>query len=295
MTVSAHNAWAWGGANDGVKSTAACLEMLIRGAGGDGNVLLNVGPRPDGVIDPAQANLLKEIGEWLAKNGESIYGTRGGPWKPTQCHRQHTQGQHDLSARDEDGRWPRRIARAAGGNQIRQSTQRREGRFSQKDGKLIVEIPAADVEPVDTIVKLDLDRPAMDLPALRRLRRQSHGVERLSGHDAEYGPQQAFDNDPANALGDGFAAPSRRGLPPTLADPSSFAGCASRKPLGRAGQKFEFQYRDGAEWKTIFTGDRIGEWFAKKLDEAVTAREFRLNILDATDGPTINDIELLEN
>jgi len=47
MTVSASNRWAWGGANDGVKSVAACLDMLIRGAGGDGNVLLNVGPRPD--------------------------------------------------------------------------------------------------------------------------------------------------------------------------------------------------------------------------------------------------------
>ncbi len=84
MTVSAHNAWAWGGANDGVKPVSACLEMLIRGAGGDGNILLNVGPRPDGVIDPAQANLLKEVGDWLKRNGESIYGTRGGPWPPTQ-------------------------------------------------------------------------------------------------------------------------------------------------------------------------------------------------------------------
>jgi alpha-L-fucosidase len=82
MTVSAHNAWAWGGANDGVKSVATCLGMLVRGAGGDGNILLNVGPRPDGVIDPAQVNVLKQIGEWLAKNGEAIYGTRGGPFKP---------------------------------------------------------------------------------------------------------------------------------------------------------------------------------------------------------------------
>ncbi len=85
MTLSAHNAWAWGGTNDGVKPLSACLEMLIRGAGGGGNVLLNVGPRPDGVIDPAQANRLREMGAWLARNGESIYGTRGGPWKPTQA------------------------------------------------------------------------------------------------------------------------------------------------------------------------------------------------------------------
>ena len=83
MTVSKHNAWAWGGANDGVKPVSACIEMLVRGAGGDGNVLLNVGPRPDGEMDPAQVALLKEVGAWLAKNGEAIYGTRGGPWKST--------------------------------------------------------------------------------------------------------------------------------------------------------------------------------------------------------------------
>ncbi len=78
MTVSAHNHWAWGGPNDGVKSTAACVDMLVRCAGGDGNMLLNVGSRPDGMIDPQQANRLKDIGAWLEKNGESIYGMR--PW-----------------------------------------------------------------------------------------------------------------------------------------------------------------------------------------------------------------------
>ena len=56
--------------------------MLIRCAGGDGNMLLNVGPMPTGEIAPEQANLLKEMGAWLAKYGESIYGTRGGPFKP---------------------------------------------------------------------------------------------------------------------------------------------------------------------------------------------------------------------
>ena len=52
MTVSAHNHWAWGGKNDGVKPLAPCLLMLIRGASGDGNVLLNVGPEPTGEIAP---------------------------------------------------------------------------------------------------------------------------------------------------------------------------------------------------------------------------------------------------
>ena len=82
MTTSRKNQWAWGGTDDGVKSLEACLGMLIRCAGGDGNMLLNVGPMPTGEIAPEQANLLQEMGAWLAKYGESIYGTRGGPFKP---------------------------------------------------------------------------------------------------------------------------------------------------------------------------------------------------------------------
>ena len=58
-------------------------------------------------------------------------------------------------------------------------------------------------------------------------------------------------------------------------------------------QQFEFQYRDGDTWKTILTGQKVGADFERPFPP-VTAREFRLNILQATDGPTINEIELLE-
>ena len=65
------------------------------------------------------------------------------------------------------------------------------------------------------------------------------------------------------------------------------------KPYDGRVTKFEFQYRDGGEWKTIFNGTKISANFQKKF-EPVTAREFRLNILDATEGPTIAEIELGE-
>lgn len=45
----------------------------------DGNLLLNVGPMADGRIHPDQVKRLKEVGAWLKRYGESIYGTRGGP------------------------------------------------------------------------------------------------------------------------------------------------------------------------------------------------------------------------
>lgn len=49
----------------------------------DGNYLLNVGPRPDGQIEPSQVARLREVGDWLKLYGECIYGTKGGPILPT--------------------------------------------------------------------------------------------------------------------------------------------------------------------------------------------------------------------
>ncbi len=79
MTIARQ--WAWK-PDDEVKSLEQCLHNLIRSAGGDGNLLFNVGPKPDGTIEPLQVERLKEMGKWLEKYGYAIYGTRGGPFKP---------------------------------------------------------------------------------------------------------------------------------------------------------------------------------------------------------------------
>jgi alpha-L-fucosidase len=61
-----------------------CIKTLVNCAGGDGNLLLNTGPEPDGNIEQRQQERFREIGQWLKKYGESIYKTRGGPIMPTE-------------------------------------------------------------------------------------------------------------------------------------------------------------------------------------------------------------------
>ena len=58
------------------------VPYLVRAAGNNANFLLNVGPLPNGEIQPAFADRLREIGAWLKTYGDSIYGTTGGPVKP---------------------------------------------------------------------------------------------------------------------------------------------------------------------------------------------------------------------
>jgi len=73
--------WAWK-PDDIMKSKEESLLTLIKTVGGDGNLLYNVGPMPDGTIEKRQADRLHEMGDWLNRYGVSIYETRGGPFPP---------------------------------------------------------------------------------------------------------------------------------------------------------------------------------------------------------------------
>jgi len=64
------------------KSTKDLIHYMVNAAGLNANFLLNVGPMPDGTIQPEFVATLKEIGDWMNVNGQSIYGTRGGIIKP---------------------------------------------------------------------------------------------------------------------------------------------------------------------------------------------------------------------
>ena len=224
MTISAHNQWAWGGDKDGVKSTRACLEMLIRAAGGDGNLLLNVGPRPDGLIDPEQVARLKEVGAWLARNGASIYDTRGGPWKPTQAIVSTRKGKtiyvHILNWPHEAPRLPAipakiTSARSLGGHGT--------PAFRQTDNAIEISLPVTQRAPYDTVIALELDSDAMAIPPLDirtvsltapdvRLCRTSN-VGRAAGSSGGelVANRKIFRSDPNEAELEAFLAEQREG------------------------------------------------------------------------------------
>lgn len=77
-----NGAWGYNASDKRFKSTRDLVHYLARAAGYNANFLLNVGPMPNGRIQPEFVTRLHEVGQWLGKNGESIYGTRGGPVSP---------------------------------------------------------------------------------------------------------------------------------------------------------------------------------------------------------------------
>lgn len=82
MCETINGSWGFNKSDAAHKSTEDLIELLVKAAGYDANLLLNVGPRPDGTILRVHARRLREVGEWLATHGDAIYGTRGGPVAP---------------------------------------------------------------------------------------------------------------------------------------------------------------------------------------------------------------------
>ena len=76
QTINEH--WGYSITDSNYKSGKELIQMLVRAAGKNANLLLNIGPEPGGALPSLALDRLKTIGDWLNKYGETIYGTRGG-------------------------------------------------------------------------------------------------------------------------------------------------------------------------------------------------------------------------
>ena len=76
QTINDH--WGYNITDTLYKSPKELIQMLVRAAGKNANLLLNIGPEPGGALPDLALNRLKAMGEWLKQYGETIYGTRGG-------------------------------------------------------------------------------------------------------------------------------------------------------------------------------------------------------------------------
>ena len=70
--------WGYKITDQNYKSTTTLIHYLVNAAGKNANLLMKIGPQPNGELPAVALQRLKEVGEWMKQYGETIYGTRGG-------------------------------------------------------------------------------------------------------------------------------------------------------------------------------------------------------------------------
>jgi alpha-L-fucosidase len=152
-----NNSWGFNLNDRSYKSTAELVRYLVRAAGNDANFLLNVGPMPNGKIQPEFAARLKEMGQWLSRYGESVYGTRGGPVPPrpwgVTTRKGDTVYVHVLDWPDETLALPRLPGKVLSGRFVKDGSR---AAFAEDAGGVRVTIPAGVRDEIDTVVALTI-------------------------------------------------------------------------------------------------------------------------------------------
>lgn len=159
--------WAWK-PNDEMKSLQECIQTLVKTSGGNGNLLFNVGPMLDGRMEARQIHRLKEMGDWLKIYGESIYNTKGGPYAPNDTVATTRKGNklfvHVFSNQSGSLRLPEmngiKVSQAhfIGGAKVS---------FTQEgNGDVIISLPAQLPDENDSVIELDLNSNAENIPVI---------------------------------------------------------------------------------------------------------------------------------
>jgi alpha-L-fucosidase len=153
-----NGAWGFNITDRRYKSTRELIRYLVRAAGSNANFLLNVGPMPDGRIQPEFVTRLREVGAWTSKYGESIYGTRGGPIPPHPWGVTTRKGNrvyvHVLDPSDASLLLPPLPAAVLSAKLLDGG---RAVDFKTGEFGVVLTLPK-DLDPIDTVVVLDLAR-----------------------------------------------------------------------------------------------------------------------------------------
>jgi alpha-L-fucosidase len=152
MTIN--NTWAYNRNDTHYKSAGELIRTLIDTASKGGNFLLNVGPTPEGEIQPEFQERLRAIGAWMKVNGESIYGTTYGPLQELQWGRTTAKGKtvyvhvFDWPAGKLEipGLAAKKVTLLAGGQALR---------FAQSGSALTVDVPPRAPDPSATVIAVE--------------------------------------------------------------------------------------------------------------------------------------------
>ena len=307
--------WGYGGDSDPLPKKDA-IGLLIRCAGNGGNLLLNTGPLPDGTINPKHAQRYRDIGDWLKKYGQSIYATRGGPYisAPWGC---CTRGKDDNSVYMHilAAGWGGKLSLPDLGAKVVKAEcltypNKRVG-VVQKNGRLYIKIDGLQLDPdsPDTLVKLTLDKRAMDIPVIKTVGPSLTIGSKVSASSSgscahkQTTPQALVATQPTEFFdGSYIRAVWRSGSKdktPWVQFDFKKSGLVDQIAIqegryGRPGtvRKFSISLRSHGKWAKVYSGTEIGGKCGIVLDKPVRADAMKIVFEEFTKRDvTINAVD----
>ncbi|MES2371892.1 MAG: alpha-L-fucosidase [Bacteroidota bacterium] len=311
--------WAWR-FNDKPRSLKESVHTLLRCVGGNGNLLFNIGPDSSGIFPLDFAIRAKEMGNWIAKNKEAIYHTKGGVYTPSTDYVSSDKGNklfiHLLSKANEIKLppIPAHIQKAEMLNGAKVD-------FVQKETEVVLTIAAGGMDSVATVIALTLDRPASKLKRIipftisHSLSYGKRGTASSSMGQFLHDPSAAFDDNPATEWKPGrrtdvnfdnfygksmhYSAAESRALyrqpvwlevdldkPETVGQIKLTESVKSNSAI----KQFEVQYLANGKWVTLVSDTKMGNWLRKTTP--VTAQRFRLHVTDMDPYIGIREFQL---
>ena len=152
-----NNSWGFNLRDDKNKSIKELIQYLVKAAGYGSNFLLNVGPMPNGKIQPEHVVLLKQMGEWNQQYGETIKGTRGGPLSAREWGVMTQKGNkmyvHILNWHDETLTLPKLGKKVVSAKLFIDKTP---VKFLENDFGLSIKVPKDKMNDIDTVIELEV-------------------------------------------------------------------------------------------------------------------------------------------
>lgn len=312
--------WAWK-FNDNPRSLKESVHTLLRCVGGNGNLLFNIGPDSSGVFPSNFAARAREMGSWIAKNEQAIYGTKGGVYTPAQNYVSSFKGNkvyiHLLTGSQTELALPAiaakvKTAALLDGTKIN---------FTQNHEGLKISFPKDKIDSVATIAVLTMDHnvstiaPIIPLSASGSMAYGKTATASSSVGQFYHDPAAAFDDNPKTSwkIGrrndvdfDQFYGKNIHYLSEDvlkLYEPTGWLEVDLGKPqvvgkikLGESKyhgseiRKFDVQYLAGKNWVSLAEDTKMGDW--NREIKPVTAQKFRL-VINAYHGYFgVNEFEL---
>jgi alpha-L-fucosidase len=312
--------WAWK-FNDNPRSLKESVHTLLRCVGGNGNLLFNIGPDSSGVFPSNFAARAREMGSWIAKNEQAIYGTKGGIYTPAQNYVSSFKGNkvyiHLLTGSQTELTLPAiaakvKTAALLDGTKID---------FTQSNAGLKISFPKDKIDSVATIAVLTMDQnvsalaPIIPFSVSGSMAYGKTATASSSVGQFYHDPAAAFDDNPKTSwkIGrrndvdfDQFYGKNIHYLSEEvlkLYEPTGWLEVDLGKPqvvgkikLGESKyhgseiRKFDVQYLAGKNWVSLAEDTKMGDW--NKEIKPVTARKFRLVINEYHGYFGVNEFEL---